>query len=129
MPRTPASERPTGRGPAPDASAAPVKRGLAPVHPGVILRDVTLPALKAAGTPRTRVVELLGIGRSTLYDVLELRRPVTPELALRLGRLLGTSAEFWMNLQTAWDLWQARDKLSAELAAIPTIAPAEPAAA
>lgn len=109
------TQAPTGK------SEAPRKRGLPPVHPGQMLREVTLPALKAAGTPRTRVVELLGIGRTTLYDVLEQRRPVTPDLALRLGRLLGTSAEFWMNLQQAWDLWEARERLSAELAAIPTL--------
>jgi addiction module HigA family antidote len=102
-------------------SEAPRKRGLPPVHPGQVLREVTLPALKAAGTPRTRVVELLGIGRSTLYEVLEQRRPVTPELALRLGRLLGTTPELWMNLQTAWDLWQARERIADELAAIPTL--------
>ena len=99
----------------------PLKRGLPPLHPGAILKRTILPALKAEGVPRTKVADDLGIGRRTLYDVLDELRPVTPELALKLGRYFGNEPQFWMNLQTTWDLHQARERLGADLEAVPVL--------
>lgn len=107
--------------------AAP-RRGLAPAHPGEILKTIVLPALREEGTPTSKVAELLGVGRQTLYDLTEQRRPVSPEMALRLAKLLGNSPEHWMALQTAYDLWQARARLADGLEGIPTLPrPAEAA--
>lgn len=100
---------------------APLKRGLPPIHPGVILGRTILPALKAEGVPRTKVAEDLGIGRRTLYDLVDGKGSVTPELALKLGRYFGNTPQFWMNLQTSWDLWQARERLGADLEAVPVL--------
>jgi addiction module HigA family antidote len=101
----------------------PQRRGLAPSHPGVHLADA-LDGLKAeTGLSRVAVAEALGVGRRTLYDVIEGKRPISPELALRLAALMGASAESWMNLQQAYDLWQARERISAELAGIGQVWP------
>lgn len=95
------------------------KRGLPPSHPGVHLADALAGLRAEAGIPRTRAADLLGMKRRTLYDVIEGLRPMTAELALRLEALLGVSAESWLALQQAYDLWQARAELADELAAIP----------
>ncbi|WP_203153243.1 HigA family addiction module antitoxin [Methylobacterium aquaticum] len=62
--------------------------GLAPTHPGEILREDILPAV---GLPKTEIARRLGISRQTLYDLIEERQPVTPAMALRLGRLFGNA--------------------------------------
>jgi addiction module HigA family antidote len=62
------------------------KRGLPPMHPGELLREEILPALDRSRTENAR---LLGVSRQTLYDVLKAKQPVTPGMALRLGKLCG----------------------------------------
>jgi addiction module HigA family antidote len=99
----------------------PLTRGLPAMHPGEFLKTVTLPALAEAGTPRTRVAELLGLARQSLYDLLEGRKQVDAELALKLGKMCGNSPEFWLNLQRTWDLERARERLGNDLDAIPTL--------
>ena len=99
-------------------SAEPeVRNGLPPMHPGELLREVVLPALKAAGVPRTEVAAAIGVSRRTLYDLLEEKAPVTPEMAVKLGAVLGNSAEFWASLQQAFDLARARERLAGHLPA------------
>jgi addiction module HigA family antidote len=93
-------------------------RGLPPTHPGEMLREDVLPAL---GKPKTEIARLLGISRQTLYDILEERQPLTPAMALRIGKLLGTSPESWLNMQHAYDLHVAEQKLRERLAKIPTL--------
>lgn len=95
---------------------------LPPVHPGEILREDVLPSL---GRPKTEIARLLGISRQTLYDILEERQPVTPGMALRLGKLLGNGAEFWIDLQRAHDLIVAERELGPVLARIPTLEAAD----
>jgi addiction module HigA family antidote len=93
-------------------------RGLEPIHPGELLREITLPAV---AMPKTEVARLLGISRQMLYDILAERKPVTPSTAVRLGKLFGNGPQFWINLQTNYDLAQAEKKLAREVARIPTI--------
>jgi addiction module HigA family antidote len=62
------------------------KRGLPPMHPGELLREEILSALDR---PKTEIAKLLGVSRQTLYDILEEKQPVTPVMALRLGKLCG----------------------------------------
>lgn len=78
-----------------------------PTHPGVILREDVLPALRIT---QGRFAELLGVSRITVAMVLNERRAVTPEMALRLEKLLGTTAESWLRMQAAVDLWQGRQE-------------------
>ncbi len=99
-------------------SKSPSLKGLRPMHPGEMLREDVLPAL---GKPKTEIVRLLGIGRQTLYDILAERQPVTPAMALRLGKLLGNGPDFWMNLQRKYDLTIAAEELAKEIEAIPTL--------
>ena len=53
----------------------------------------------------------LGVSRQTVNELLRERRAVSPEMALRLARLFGNSAEFWLNAQRAVDLWDAQQSI------------------
>jgi antitoxin HigA-1 len=75
-----------------------------PTHPGAILRHDVLPAL---GIERKRFAEHLGVSRTTLYQLLNEERPVTPDIAARLSLALGNTARFWLNLQANHDAWHA----------------------
>jgi addiction module HigA family antidote len=89
-----------------------------PSHPGAILKEIVLPALKEQGLGKVDFAARLNIGRRTLYDLLDEKTAVTPAMALRLSALLGNSPEHWMNLQAAYDLARAREALGDELSAI-----------
>ena len=84
------------------------KRGLPPMHPGQLLREEILPALNR---PKTQIAKLLGVSRQTLYDLLEENQPVTPIMALRLGKLCGNGPDLWLNLQRRYDLQRASQQL------------------
>src|SRR6201989_1093258 len=94
------------------------KRGLPPMHPGELLREEILPALDR---PKTEIAKLLGVSRQTLYDVLKEKQPVTPGMALRLGKLCGNGPDLWLNLQKRYDLHQAELELGEKIKAIPTL--------
>jgi len=100
-------------------SGNPLLSGLAPTHPGEILREDILPA---TGLSKTDVARRLGISRQTLYDIESERLPVTPAMALRLGRLFGNAPEFWVNLQRDYDLRRLEIEMAEELAAIEPVA-------
>ena len=91
-------------------------RRRAPTHPGAVLREDVLPAL---GKPKAEIARMLGVSRQTLYDILNEKQPVTPEMAVRIGKLLGTSPESWLNMQRALDLWRAQRSI--DLDRIPTL--------
>lgn len=76
-----------------------------PTHPGAVLREDVLPGL---GITQVRMAELLGVSRVSLAQLLHEHRAVSGDMALRLEKLLGTSAESWLNMQQALDLWEAR---------------------
>lgn len=83
-----------------------------PPHPGLTLRDDVLPAL---GLTVTQAAGQLGVSRATLSRVLNGRAAVSPAMALRLEAWLGEErggrASVWLAMQTAHDLWQARQAL------------------
>jgi len=97
----------------------PLLKGLAPMHPGELLREVTLPALDLS---KAEIARRLQISRQTLYDILDEKQPVTPAMALRLGKFLGNGPDFWLNLQRDYDLRTLEPKIARELAAIETVA-------
>jgi addiction module HigA family antidote len=83
------------------------------------LREEILPALDR---PKTEIVRLLGVSRQTLYyDVLKERQPVTPGMALRLGKLCGNGPDLWLNLQKRYDLHRAQQELGEKIKKIPTL--------
>lgn len=96
-------------------------RGLPPMHPGELLREDVLPALKAAGHSKLEVAERLGISRAMLEKLVKEQAAVTPEMALRLGKLCGNGPELWLSLQGQWDLEAAARRLGPALKAIPTL--------
>jgi len=98
-----------------------IKKGLRPTHPGEILREDVLPALPVN---KTRFAALLHISRQTLYDLLAEKQSVTPQMAHRLGRLLGNGPEIWSRLQADYDLAKAAEELQEELEAMPVLEPA-----
>src|SRR3954468_5557797 len=93
-------------------------KGLRPTHPGAILREDVLPALDIT---KTHFAQLLHVSRQTLYDLLGEKQPVTPQMALRLGRLLGNGPEIWLRAQGAYDLATQSEALAPELEQIRTL--------
>jgi addiction module HigA family antidote len=67
------------------------------------------------GLPVAGLAEALGVSRQTVNELLRGRRAVSPEMALRLSRLFGNSAEFWLNAQRAVDLWEAAQAIKTEV--------------
>lgn len=96
----------------------PMLAGLSPTHPGELLREDVIPALRR---PKTELAKLLGVSRQTLHDILAEKQPITPANALRIGKLTGTSPAMWLNMQQAYDLRIAADVLADSLDAIPTL--------
>lgn len=75
-----------------------------PPHPGEVLRELCLAPLKLTVTD---AAEALGVSRKTLSAILNGRAGISPEMAIRLSRAFGTSAESWLNQQMQYDLWVA----------------------
>lgn len=87
-----------------------------PTHPGAILREDILPALDLSVSQAARD---LRISRQVLHRILAERVGITPEMALKLGRLCGDGPDIWLRMQAAHDLWHARAKLGAALRSVP----------
>ena len=75
-----------------------------PTHPGVMLREDFLPEY---GLTVSGFAKSLRVSRQTVNELLRERRALSPEMALRLSKLFGNTAEFWLNAQRAVDLWEA----------------------
>ena len=86
-----------------------------PTHPGEMLRE---DFLSDYGLTVSRLAQALGVSRQSVNELLRERRAVSPEMALRLGRLFGNSPEFWLNAQRAVDLWDAAQNIKKEVARI-----------
>ena len=85
-----------------------------PTHPGEMLLEDFLAPL---GITQTELATRLGVSFPRLNEIIRGKRSVTPDTALRLARVLGMSAEFWLGLQQDWDLWHAmHGKKAAEIA-------------
>ncbi|MDQ3558740.1 MAG: HigA family addiction module antitoxin [Pseudomonadota bacterium] len=78
--------------------------------------------MPALGIPKAEVARALGISRHTLYQLLDEHTRVTPDMALRLGKLCGAGAEIWLAMQTKRDLWEARRRV--DISTIPTLSAA-----
>ncbi len=76
-----------------------------PVHPGRIVRQDCLEPLHLTVTAAARV---LGVTRQTLNNVVNGKAGISPEMAIRLSKAFGSTAEAWLAMQTAFDLAQAR---------------------
>ena len=103
-------------------SANPLLAGLRPTHPGEVLREDVLPAL---GKSKVEIARLLGVSRAALYNVLDEKAAISPDMALRFGKLLGGTPDIWLAMQQAYDLSIRRKEIAGELRKIPTLESAE----
>ena len=78
-----------------------IKNGMRPVHPGEVLKEEYLEPLSLSSAALARA---LGVSTPTVNDIVLQRRGVSADMALRLSVCLGTTPEFWLNLQTTYDL-------------------------
>ena len=85
---------------------------LPPIHPGEILLEEFLEPL---GMSMNKLADELHVPANRITQIVEGRRSVTSETALRLARYFGTSPEFWLGLQKDYDLQVARDEFEAEI--------------
>ncbi len=87
-----------------------------PTHPGeMLLEDF----LKPLGISQVELAKLISVSYPRVNELIHGKRGMTPDTALRLERLLGMEAQFWLNLQLAWDLYQAlHSPSSSEIAKI-----------
>jgi addiction module HigA family antidote len=88
-----------------------VPKNRPPTHPGEILR---LDFLRPRGISQTALAKRLKVPIQRVNQICRGRRAVTPDTALRLARVFGTSPEFWLNGQMIWDLWHALHAEGAE---------------
>jgi addiction module HigA family antidote len=109
----------------------PKSRTRPPVHPGVIFGEEIMPGLRARRTVG-EIARLLGVSRATLHRLMAGEIAMSPEMAARIGKLVGNGAGLWLRLQAKYDEWEATRRLAKELSGIPTLGgesiPAKPAA-
>lgn len=86
-----------------------------PSHPGAVLDDI----IPATGKSKSEIAQILGISRQHLYDIIGERKPVSPDVAARLGKAFGDGAEIWLRMQAAYDAWHAEREV--DVSKIPTI--------
>ncbi|MCP8884942.1 HigA family addiction module antitoxin [Devosia sp. XJ19-1] len=87
-----------------------------PPHPGELLAEDVIPA---TGKSKSEIARLLGISRQHLHDILSEQKPVSAEMAVRLGKLFGNGPRLWVGMQIAYDTWHA--ERSVDVSQIPTL--------
>lgn len=87
-----------------------------PIHPGEILAD----ELKHIGLPVRKLAGLIEVPPNRIHQIISGKRNITADTALRLSQYFGMSADFWMNLQTAYELDLARKQSGKDIERIPT---------
>ena len=88
------------------------KKRISPVHPGIYLKELLI-ELRLS---QYRLARDLGVPAMRINHVINGKRPVTAELALRLGRYFGQDPRYWLNLQSRYDMDIAEDVLSEQVA-------------
>ena len=78
-----------------------------PPHPGAFIRRQ---CLEPIGLTVTEAAKGLSVSRNTLSMLLNGRLGISPEMAIRLSQAFGSTPETWLGMQTAYDLWQARER-------------------
>ena len=94
--------------------------GIKVEHPGVILREEYLEPM---GITQTRLARDIGISYLRVNELVNGKRGITPDTAIRLSKYLGTTADYWMNWQSAYDLQRAEKKYHSEYRKIPRCSP------
>ncbi len=90
-----------------------------PTHGGAILREDILPALNIT---QGELAEKLKVSRRTISEILHEKRPITPDMAIRIGRFTNTTPQSWLNMQQTLDIWQLQQANASTYASIERIA-------
>jgi len=93
-------------------------RKVRPVHPGEVISDV----LEDLEMTQTRFAEILGVSRRSVNEIILGQRPITVDMAIRIGKALGNGPQLWLNLQQKVDIWDAVQKHSEEYEKVSTVA-------
>ena len=96
-----------------------------PIHPGEVLRD----DLEALGMTASQLARRLDVPSNRIREIVNGERAITGDTALRLAHFFGTSPEFWLNLQTLYELRLAGKKAGKSISALPTLKELEHASA
>ena len=88
-----------------------------PTHPGALLREDVLPALRISVSEAARQ---LGVSRQMLHKIIKEKAPVTPEMAVRLGKFCGDGPGIWVRMQAAHDVAKASIAMADIVRRIPT---------
>jgi len=91
-----------------------MKRDFKPVHPGAILREI----IEELGISQARLAHDIGVSPMRVSHIIKGSRPVTGDIALRLGKYLRQTPKFWMNLQSNFDVQIAEESIGSELRSI-----------
>jgi addiction module HigA family antidote len=88
------------------------KRKFDPVHPGVVLAEDFLKAMEIS---QYRLAKGIGVPPRRINEIVQGKRSITADTALRIGKFFGMEAQFWMNLQSHYDLEVAKDAIAGRL--------------
>ncbi|GAA0037052.1 MULTISPECIES: HigA family addiction module antitoxin [Brevibacterium] len=86
-----------------------------PIHPGEVLME---DFIKGFGITQNKLAVSIGVPPRRINEIVHGKRGITADTALRLGRYFGVSPQFWLNLQTQYELELARDRLSDQVESI-----------
>ena len=89
-----------------------IAEGLQPVHPGEILKEEFL---KPLGISQAELARQIGVSAGLISRIVKCKSPVTADVALRLGRFFSVSPQFWLNMQSRYDLEKAKEILGSRL--------------
>lgn len=92
--------------------------GMPPIHPGEYIRE----ALEELGMTQAAFAKTIGVSPMRVSHLVREERPVTADMALRLGQAFGQSPQYWLNLQDGYDLKLAQTRLGKNLRKIPCLA-------
>ena len=95
-----------------------LRKTLPPMHPGEMLREEFVTPL---GLSAGRLAKAIGVPRTRIERIIREETGISADTALRLGKALGTSPEFWINLQTRYDILVARAQIAKQLEAMPPL--------
>ena len=97
-------------------SVARSPQKLSPIHPGEILNEEFLSPMKIT---QYRLAQAIGVDARRIHAIVHGQRSITAETALLFSRFFGNSAEFWMGLQSQYDLEREQDRLADRLDQVP----------
>ena len=80
-----------------------LERKVRPTHPGEVISDI----LEDLEITQTKFAELIGVSRRSVNEIIQGRRPITVDMAIRIGKALGNGPQLWLNLQQKVDIWDA----------------------